>query len=301
MNTTARQLESLERKLAAFDRRGLFFVLGTMKSGTTWLQLLLDAHPAICCRGEGHFTSYLAPRLQQALGEYNQIIAGKNQDIFTDLPDFPLLKKEHLLHLLRTTVALLLAELPADEEVTLVGEKCPNNIRGLDILAALFPRARFVHVVRDLRDVAVSAWFHNQRVSPRWTRENFEDLDQYALANLPEWTAELRLARRFAATHPEKVVTVRYEDLLAEPARNLARTLDFLGVDSDGRIIDRCLKAASFETLTGGRRPGEEDRRSHFRKGLAGEGRQALQPETLEQFEVAAGPELRAFGYEPDR
>ena len=33
----------------------LFFVLGAPKSGTTWLQYLLNAHPNISCRGEGLF------------------------------------------------------------------------------------------------------------------------------------------------------------------------------------------------------------------------------------------------------
>ncbi|HHN74972.1 MAG TPA: hypothetical protein ENK10_07055 [Acidobacteria bacterium] len=297
MKAPANPLSALDRKLDALSRLEIFFVLGTMKAGTTWVQLLLDAHPEICCRGEGHFTSYLAPRLEQALGEYNRIIASKNRDIFTNLPDFPLLEKSHLLYLLRTATSLLLAELADGAPVKWVGEKSPNNVRGLDLLGALFPAARFVHVVRDLRDVAVSGWFHNLRVSPQWTEEHFKDIDHYALTNLPEWSAELRLARRFAAAHPERMISVRYEDLLEAPAANLGRVLDFLGARKDEQILEACRKAASFETLSGGRQRGDEDRGSHFRKGLAGEGRRTLAPATLERFEMAAGPEMRAFGY----
>ena len=45
----------------------LFFIMGTIKSGTTWLQLVLDGHPEIACRGEGHFTNFLAPALSRAV------------------------------------------------------------------------------------------------------------------------------------------------------------------------------------------------------------------------------------------
>ena len=53
----AQILEILEKRI--------FFVGGAMKSGTTWLQLSLDAHPHLSCGGEGHFTNQLAPRLDR--------------------------------------------------------------------------------------------------------------------------------------------------------------------------------------------------------------------------------------------
>jgi hypothetical protein len=40
----------------------LFFAGGAPRSGTTWLQLLLDSHPEVCCRGEGLFQKHLADR-----------------------------------------------------------------------------------------------------------------------------------------------------------------------------------------------------------------------------------------------
>ena len=67
-------------EIAQLARRQLFFVGGAPRSGTTWLQQLLDCHPDICCRGEGLFRvvrydvfeQELAPRLpeqQLAVGE----------------------------------------------------------------------------------------------------------------------------------------------------------------------------------------------------------------------------------------
>src|ERR1700722_16518864 len=50
--------EALSAEIAALRRKQLFFIGGAAKSGTTWLQLLLDRHPAISCNGEGHFPTY---------------------------------------------------------------------------------------------------------------------------------------------------------------------------------------------------------------------------------------------------
>jgi Sulfotransferase family len=45
----------------------LFFVGGAPRSGPTWLQLLLDSHPVVCCRGEGLFQKHLADPLDGSL------------------------------------------------------------------------------------------------------------------------------------------------------------------------------------------------------------------------------------------
>ena len=54
--------------LAALTGKQMFFIGASPRTGTTWLQLLLDAHPDISCRGEGHFFDSLKPECA-ALGE----------------------------------------------------------------------------------------------------------------------------------------------------------------------------------------------------------------------------------------
>ena len=91
------------------------------------------------------------------------------------------------------------------------------------------------------------------------------------------------------------MLTVRYEEMLADAEPSLRKMPGHLDVDSGEEIIASCLATASFEALSQGRSRGEEDPHSHFRKGIAGEGRRLLQPATLERFESLAGPEFRAF------
>src|SRR5690606_38657871 len=60
----------------------------------------------------------------------------------------------------------------------------------------------------------------------------------------------------------ERVLLLRYEDLLAETSSEITRLLDFIGADADPAMVEHCVSSASFKSLSGGRREGEEDRSS---------------------------------------
>src|SRR5450432_2618026 len=53
--------------VSAVREKQIFFIGGSVKSGTTWLQLLLNAHPEVSANGEGHFLDLLAPALRMAM------------------------------------------------------------------------------------------------------------------------------------------------------------------------------------------------------------------------------------------
>ena len=60
---------------------------------------------------------------------------------------------------------------------------------------------------------------------------------------------------------------VRYEDLLDHPHAEVGRLLGFLGVDTDETLVEHCVGSASFQKLSKGRRRGQEDPSSFYRKG----------------------------------
>ena len=277
----------------------LFFVAGTVKSGTTWLQLMLDGHREVSCRGEGHFTHFLLPSLRRALNEYNRRIDGTNKVIFSEIEGYPLLREEHLNFLLASGIGLLLAEQIGEAAPLAVGEKTPDNIRSLDLLRTLFPRAKFLHIVRDGRDVAVSAWFHNLRLDADWTRKTFGSLAGYVRDYASIWAREIGQARAFAAKHPDQYLEFRYEDLHRDPAPILRGALEFLGVDASDGAIAGCREAGAFERLSGGRKWGEEDPESLFRKGVSGDWKNHFDDQMRAAFTAAAGDLLRDLGYEP--
>jgi hypothetical protein len=104
----------------------------------------------------------------------------------------------------------------AREGKTRWGDKTPSYVRHLPLLADLFPGARFVHVVRDGRDVALS--FVRHYAGPR---------NVYTAAE--HWLRSVEEGRRAGeALGPASYLEVRYEDLIAGPEAVLRGVCAFL-------------------------------------------------------------------------
>jgi len=88
--------EAVGERIRRLRRKDLFFIGGTMKAGTTWLQLMLDARPQIACRGEGYPTSQFLPALAECHTRHSRIIENKNNAIFREIDGFSLPTAEHL-------------------------------------------------------------------------------------------------------------------------------------------------------------------------------------------------------------
>jgi len=146
--------------------------------------------------------------------------------------------------------------------------------------------------------VVTSGWFHNTRVSPDWLKEHYPTFPEYAGKVGGFWAKDVRAGRDFGRDHLEGYLEVRYEDLIADPAREAARILAFLDVDADVAAVADCIEAASFERVSGGRKTGEESRASHFRKGAVGDWRNHFGADAEAAFAKEAGAMLRELGYE---
>ena len=239
------------------------------------------------------------PAFQTAANDYNQHIEWKNAQRIGGLDGFVRLGEAELAYTLRTAVLLLLGQQAGDRPVAAVGEKTPDNILGLPFLDALFPEARFIFLVRDGRDCAVSGWFHNKRLAAEWLNKTYPTIDAYAAATAEGWAKEQLAAVGFARTRKSRCLFVRYEDLLDDAPTILGRVFDFLGVAADPATVAACRDRGAFAALTGGRAPGTEDTSSFFRKGVAEDWRTYLSPQASADFFRAAGTWLMYFGY-PD-
>jgi hypothetical protein len=291
--------ERLNSAVVSLRGKQIFFVGGTMKSGTTWLQLLLNAHPRVSCNGEGHFVDSLASNLKQALDFHWKFIADKNRSIFQELKTgiYPALADEDVFYVIASCISLFLIRQSKSKEATAIGERTPDNIDNLEMLDLLFPNAKFLQIVRDGRDCAVSGWFHNLRITPHWTKKNFGSLRAYAVRCAEAWAEQIADGQRFAERHPGRFLRVRYEDLTSDTERVLAGLFEFLGVARDESVIAHCRSEASFTKLSGGRHPGQENRRSFFRKGVAGDWRNHFSSELDAEFRKHSGGWLDRLGY----
>jgi Sulfotransferase family len=289
--------QRLHARIGELGAVQMFFIGGSMKSGSTWMQLLLDAHPQVACKGEGHVANHLAQLLLTSLDQHNQQIARKNRAVFAELASFPLYTRDDLSYLIAASLLLAFTKSDIAEELRAVGEKTPDNVRYFEVLQAIFPAAKFLHVVRDGRDCAVSGWFHNLRASPDWTRATFPSLPAYAAMFAREWADDIAHADRFAALCPQACLTVRYERLLADTASVLREVFSFLGVPAGAEVVAQCRDAAAFERLSAGRARGEENRDSFFRNGTRGNWREHLDEAANRAFIAAATPWLERLGY----
>jgi hypothetical protein len=288
--------DSMHASISALFQKQIFFVGGSPKSGTTWLQLLLNAHPSVSCSGEGYFPIHLWKSLAQALGQYDRVIETNNKLLFTEVEEYQRLTKNDVFYIFATCIAVVLVRQSKHKRVRAIGDKTPANSRYFAGLASLFPTAKFIQIVRDGRDCAVSGWFHNLR-NPDWVPLNRGSLEAYVSNFAVHWADDLAKAQEFADAHPDRIRRIRYEDLARDTEGTLAGLFAFLGVEVDASVLAHCRTEASFAKRSGGRNPGEEDRQSFFRKGVAGDWRNHLSEEQNALFRERAGSWLDRFGY----
>jgi hypothetical protein len=274
---------------ADIGRRDVFFVIGCQKSGTTWVKRLLDNHPNVCCRGEGHFSDVIAPMLEQMHRIYNE----DRRATWKFGPD-DLLANIRLVT--DTIFGKYLAGCPDRQAIRIIGDKTPEAALAVPALSVLYPGARFVHVIRDGRDAAVSGWAQIHR---RGAQQRFDSFSDYAVYFAEHhWVPYIMRARQGGRHVPDQYLEVRYEDLHDSPRDHARRILQFLGVSAADDIVRSCVYRASFRALSG-RNAGDEDASSHFRKGIVGDWANHFDEAALRRFEAVAGPLLQELGYAP--
>ena len=275
------------------DVRGLdkLFIIGCAKSGTTWLADLLNAHDEIVVRGEGCFAWQLVPILSQAFRVFNE--HQKSLDPITHLGDGELLLAARTL--IDSQLARYVRESKRDRsKVRVVGDKTPQHTVGMGPLNQLYPRSKFIHILRDPRDTATSAWFHFGKTDGR----SFEEYIEFYITRA--WPLNVTSARQSGqAIGPSRYREVRYEDLKAQPTELFEGLLKFISVSTDGEMVRKCVNAASFDKKSGGRQPGQKDNSSFYRSGTCGDWRNHLPVELAGRCCQAIAPLMTACGYDP--
>lgn len=286
-----------------------YLVFGCAKSGTTWMQRLLSAHPQLHCAETRLLGDYLNTEnpsgIHISLEKFVGLLARHYYPPVTPdrSADFHKTLLFNLIDTIGQTSIRVSGKPIYGEKLTPFLGTAGNAVR---LLAEYNPRLRFVNLVRDGRDVIVSGFV--QRANVRVARGGSDAPEHRRLleANrvsaaefdffLGMWTGAVRAGAEAARLFPA-YMDLRYERLLEKPAQEAGRLLDFLGADASAENIRACIEAASFERLAGGRARGQEDRASFFRKGVAGDWRNWLTPEQVGAFNAAGGDLLDALGY----
>lgn len=167
------------------------------------------------------------------------------------------------------------------------------------------PEDRVIGVFRDPRDVAIS-WMY----SALYSHENMPKIDilRPVLAALPKTQRSflsMYFGDQFCAFQglwfeslPDNFMVTTYEQLLADTPVVLARVMQFLHAEVPDEVLRQVCKTYSFSTRSDGRRPGEEDIHSHYRKGISGDWRNYFTRELGRIVEHTRPGMLRKMGYE---
>ncbi|HEX2254819.1 MAG TPA: sulfotransferase [Thermoanaerobaculia bacterium] len=278
------------------------FVVGAPRSGTTLVRLMLDSHPQVAIP---HETSFVPRAL--ALGDD----AGREAlaRFLTEFPTWPDLatSEEELREALARVEPFTLADglrafylrYAAARGKTRWGDKTPSYALHLPAIAAAFPEARFVHVLRDGRDVAVS-------LRPLWFAPG---QDMTSLAR--EWSRHVVAARAAGAELGPRYLELRYEDLLLDPRAELSRATNLLELPFAPEML-RYFEGATARLREGqarhdaaGRLLVSQEQRLRNQElaqrpldpARVGRWRAELSAEEVAEFTSAAGGLLASLGY----
>ncbi len=278
-----------------------FFVTGLGKSGTTWLQMLLNSHPEIVCLGEGQLFDDIPRQLQKLLQDHNQTQDYLRHNNFNSphIPLYPRFDGKDQIAILRFVVERVFEKFPTTEETKAVGDKSPTNAISLELIDITFPDAKIVHIIRDPRDVLISTWHHFKRAKPQQLKEIFgDDIELLAKEILTQWHYFNTKAFDFRAKKPGKVAITTYETLTTQSEKELEKLFHFLEVSCDKELVLRCIEQNQFEKLSGGRKKGEANNSAFFRKGKAGAWSEELDPSILNHMPPQGKELMKHLGYQ---
>jgi Sulfotransferase family len=271
------------------------FFVGCARSGNTLVQRLADAHPELAVM---HGTRWIARWHEKRIGVTAD--GDVTAELVERLPRHERFKAleiqpEELTRVYRENqgvsyaafVSALFDRFGKRRGKQLVGDKTPEYVKSIRTLHMLWPGAKFVHIIRDGRDVCLSVaeWRKGATRFPTWH-------DDPVATTAVWWDLNVRLAREAGRQlGPDLYYELRYEALVADAAGECARMCAFLEIPYD----DAMLRFHEGRTRS---EPGLDAKKAWLpvTAGLR-TWRSEMPPADIVRFEAAAGDLLDELGY----
>lgn len=205
------------------SEKHVFFILGSVRSGTTLLRDLLKMHPGLDCPQETHFFRWSEPfqstdfdfvnRKSETLikhREMDNVSETDFGDILTNSKD----RKELFLRYLE-----LFQQKNSDSDLRYF-DKTPQNVYGLPLIKSFFPEAKIIHIVRNPLNV-VASLIRGRSLLP-----------QTLIASINFWKEAIMIINVMKPLFNGQLYELKYENLTKQPQLELSNLLSFLNEDS---------------------------------------------------------------------
>jgi hypothetical protein len=271
-----------------------FFIVGVHRSGTTLLRYMLSSSSRIYIPPESDFIprfflkSPLAPLTEQEVGKMLEIIFNRYRFVKEWQGERPQPHSFYTTMEPKTPAGfldLLYRSYAEQKRAVRWGDKTPIYSSYMDLIHQIFPQAKFIHIIRDGRDVALS-------MLEKWGKKEIH-IDIYFAAR--NWVRRIQQAqasgKRLGSNHYYELT---YESLVDSPEQELRAICDFLEepfVDemvAHHRQASQQIESGSFHEAV--RQPANKSR--------SGRWREEMSAADLRLFEQIAGSQLTELGYE---
>lgn len=191
------------------------FIVGLPRSGTTLVEQVLASHSKVYGAGELRFAREDFESLPSVMKTDDQemvCLARWDRDAIQAVAQRHL---ERLQELNATALRVV--------------DKMPDNYMYVGMLSVLFPKAKFIHCRRDLRDIAVSCWITNFR-QIRWANSL-----EHIASRFHEYQ---RLIEHWQKTLPVPMLHIDYEDTVADLEGVARRLVSWCGLEWEPACLD---------------------------------------------------------------
>ena len=282
------------------------FVVGLTRSGTTLLRMMLDAHRELAVPPETHFVPDVIKAVRAEAGTDAVLEAFTGNRTWEDFGISADELRDRLARVdSKDAAAVVRAFFTAYAErqgKRRWGDKTPAYMLSVQRIGRTLPEARFIHLIRDGRDVALSQ-------TARALNEQPPPAEQAA-----RWVKRIRKSREQAATlKGPRYVEARYEDLVRDPEATLRRICEFIELPWDEGMLSYHERAAERLTEMAGElraEGGHSSQAAGYRidnhapttkppdPSKLDKWRTQMPPEDLAAYEGVAGEMLSELGYE---
>jgi hypothetical protein len=305
-----RQRARARRARRGFESR-LVWILGSPRSGSSWLLQLLASHPAVVQVNEPLIGGYLGPIISEStnvnpdeleLSNFTLLRAerDKPESFFsTQFEDAwsPALGELIVERLLAHTLRYPSEVSPSR---TIVAIKEPNGSQSADVLMSALPESRLLFLLRDGRDVVDSELAASMKggwlsVSiPGVSGISEDERVDFVRRSAYKWLWRTEVVEEAFRTHAGPKHLMRYEELLADPAGQMRTAFDWLDLRVDDSELSRWIESRSFENVPAEARGPQ----GFFRAARPGMWRESLTAEEQAVVEAIIGPKVRELGYD---